>query len=107
MTAIAFGWPSAVSRVPSSGSAATATERQAERLLVRADDSVLVVEAMEVVGNADRVQRDRMRRAAFGRLSHGDAEVGETLDQLALLARKIGMSRRCVGLLTRVAQNSR
>src|SRR4051794_28618227 len=41
-------------------------ERQAERFLLALEHAMLVVEAVEVVGDADRIGRDRLR-AALGR----------------------------------------
>src|ERR1700716_287557 len=45
-----------------------AGEREPERLLVALQNAVLVVEAMKVVGDADRVLRDRLRAALLGRV---------------------------------------
>ena len=41
-----------------------------EDLFLALEDAVLVVEAVEVVGQPDRVDRQRMRSAALGRLGH-------------------------------------
>ena len=54
-----------------------ADEPEPEPLLLGAEDTVLVVEAMEVVREADRVGRDRVRRTPLGRLgSRGPYAVG-------------------------------
>src|SRR5882757_5248698 len=45
-----------------------AAEREAERLLIALEDSVLVVEAVKVVGDADRVLRDRLGAALLHRV---------------------------------------
>src|SRR4051794_8351800 len=60
-------------------------EREPERLLGRVEHAVMVVEAMEVVGHADRVVRDRLRAAPLGRLARDRGKVGKPLDQIALL----------------------
>ena len=49
---------------------------------------MVVVEAVEVVRDADRVVRDRVRRAARGRLAHDRRELEEPLDEVALLGRE-------------------
>src|SRR5438093_1094060 len=155
MTAIAFGWPSAVSRVPSRGSTATSTcgpvpsptdsplksigassfspgtlhpfgrldsdqiqcprdhvlrpadEGQPEGLSLGAHDAVLVVEAVEVVGHADRVDRDRMGGPPLGGLCSDHRELGEPLDQVALLARKLTRHRDVGARRLGVAQDPR
>ena len=61
---------------------------EAERLRVALEHAVLVVEAVEVVGDADRVGRDRVRPAALGGLRDDARELGQPLDQLALLGRE-------------------
>ncbi len=52
------------------------------------EHAVLVVEAMEVVGDADRVGRDSLRAALRRRVGSDGRELGEPLDQLALLGRE-------------------
>ena len=65
-----------------------AHEPQPERLLLGLEDAVLVVEAVEVVRDADRVDRDRVRRPPLGRLRHDAGELEQPLHELALLARE-------------------
>src|SRR5581483_1787747 len=63
-----------------------AAEAEAERLRVAAlEDAVLVVEAVEVVGDVDRVVRQLVRAAPLSRLRHDGGELDEPLDELALL----------------------
>src|SRR5579884_1558003 len=62
-----------------------AAEAEPERLRLVAEDAALVVEAVEVVGEADRVRRQELRTAPRRRLAHRGREVGEPLDQLLLL----------------------
>ena len=45
----------------------------------------MVVEAVEVVGDADRVRRERVRAAPLRRLGDDSRELGQPLDQLPLL----------------------
>ena len=66
-----------------------------------AEHLVVVVEAVEVVGDADRVVRDRVRAAPLGRLGDDGRELGEPLDQVALLgarARPAARPRRRAAL---------
>ena len=63
-------------------------ELEPKRLLLRLEDAVLVVEAVEVVGDADRVDRDRVRRPPLGRLRDDGGELEEALHELALLDRE-------------------
>jgi hypothetical protein len=49
---------------------------------------VLVVEAVEVVGDADRVGRNLLRRAPLGRLARDRGKFEQALDELALLHRE-------------------
>ena len=65
-------------------------EAEAERLRLGAEHLVVVVEAVEVVGDADRVGRDRVRAAALGRLGDDRGKLGEPLDQVALLGGELG-----------------
>src|ERR1700730_1392302 len=62
-----------------------AAEREPERLLVAFQYAVLVVEAVKVVGNADRVLRDRLRATLLGRVGGNRGQLGQALDQLPLL----------------------
>ena len=62
-----------------------AAEREPERLLVALEHPMLVVEAVEVVGDADGVRRDSLRAALLRGLGRDGWELGEPLDQLALL----------------------
>ena len=71
-----------------------ATQREPEGFLIRADHAALVVEAVEVVGDLDRVDRDRVRAAALGRLRDHAGEFREPLDQLSLLGRELGRRLR-------------
>src|SRR6185503_9398543 len=50
-------------------------QREPERLLLALEHTVLVVEAVEVVGELDRVLGHRLRAAALGRLPHHGGEV--------------------------------
>ena len=61
------------------------TSAEPERLRLALEHAVLVVEAVEVVGDADRVRRQRLRPAPLDRLRDDAGELGEPLDQLALL----------------------
>ena len=66
-----------------------ATQRPSRKAsLSEPEHLVVVVEAVEVVGDADRVGRDRMRRAPLGRLGDDLRELGEPLDEVALLRRE-------------------
>src|SRR5581483_5807081 len=51
-------------------------EREAEGLLLALEDAVLVVEAVEVVGDADGVGGDGLRPTPLGRLRHDGGELG-------------------------------
>ena len=50
---------------------------------------MLVVEAVEVVGDADRVDRNRVRGATLRGLGHDHGEVRQALDQIALLTLEV------------------
>src|SRR5438270_9539069 len=63
-------------------------QAEAERLRVAAEHAMLVVEAMEIVGHADRVGRQRVRAAPLRRLGDDPRELGEPLHEVALLARQ-------------------
>src|SRR5579859_4615156 len=66
-------------------------EAEPERLRVAAvEHAMLVVEAVEVVGDVDRVVRELVRAAPLGRLGDDGGELDEALDELALLGRQIG-----------------
>ena len=60
------------------------------------------VEAVEIVGDPDRVGRDRVRAAAGRRLGDDGGELGQALDQVALLVRepgrRVGRRRRLAGV---------
>src|SRR5579862_1039794 len=64
------------------------TEREPEGFLLALEHAVLVVEAVEVVGDADRIHRDRLRAAPVRRVAHDLRELGEPLHELALLGRE-------------------
>src|SRR6266540_1542168 len=64
-------------------------EAEAEGLRVAVEHAVLGVEAVEVVGDPDRVVRDRMRAAALRRLRRDAWEFGQALDQVLLLVREL------------------
>src|SRR5215471_4723673 len=68
-----------------------AAEREPERLVLGFEHAVLVVEAVEVVGDADRICGDRVGPAAFSRFTNDFRELEQPLHQLALL----GLERRC------------
>src|SRR5207248_4778196 len=61
---------------------------EAEGLLWYVEHAALVVETVEVVGEADRVRRQQLRAAPLGRFANGRREVGQPLDQLLLLRRE-------------------
>src|SRR5947209_915507 len=65
-----------------------AAEPEAERLLVALEHAMLVVEAVEVVRQTDRIRRDALRAAALGRLARDGRELGEPLHDVALLGRQ-------------------
>src|SRR5439155_9574222 len=60
-------------------------EAEPEGLRVALEHAVAGVEAVEVVGDADRVVRDPLRPAPLGRLGGDIGELGEPFDQIALL----------------------
>src|SRR2546430_11519035 len=61
-----------------------AAQAEPERLLLALEHAVLVVEAVEVVGDADRVRRDRLRPALRGGVRGDGRQLEQPLDQLAL-----------------------
>src|ERR671935_2549847 len=65
-----------------------AAQAEPERLGVALQHAVLVVEAMEVVGCADGVGRQRVRAAPLRRLGDDAGKFGQPLHELALLARE-------------------
>src|SRR5439155_14903529 len=69
-------------------------EYEAELALLALEHAMLVVEAVEVVGHADRVVRERLRRAPLGRIGDERGKLQQPLDQLALLARQRLNGRR-------------
>jgi len=81
-----------------------AHELEPERFGLRPDDAMLVVEAVKVVGDPDRIDRDRMRCATLRSLGGDGGELQEPFDQVALLFREL---YRCVPVSTvRVAQDA-
>ena len=52
---------------------------------------MLVVEAVEVVRDADRVGRERVRAAPLGRLLDDAGKLGQPLDQVLLLGASSGL----------------
>ena len=66
-----------------------------------------VVEAVKVVGEPDRVDGDRVRAAPLGRLADDSRELGEALDELALLGGERQPRRRIErGGLGRLAEDA-
>src|SRR4029079_9202950 len=63
-------------------------ERQAEALCLRLEHAVVVVEAVEVVRDADRVRREGVRAAALRRLPHDAGQLEKPLHELTLLGRE-------------------
>ena len=51
---------------------------------------MLVVEAVEIVRQADRIGRQRVGAPALGRLGDDTRELGQALDQLSLLDGQLG-----------------
>src|SRR5581483_7473913 len=62
-----------------------AAEPEAERFRIGVDHPEVVVEAVEVVRDLDRVDRERLRPASRGRLAHDARKLRQALDELALL----------------------
>src|SRR5437879_7108812 len=62
-----------------------AAKAEPECLLLALEHAVLVVEAMEVVGDADRVGRDALRAAFRQRVGDDGGQLGEPLHKLPLL----------------------
>src|SRR3954469_16998817 len=60
-------------------------ETEPERLGLALEHAVVVVEAVEVVGNPDRVVRNTLRSAPLRRLGHYIGELDQALDQILLL----------------------
>src|SRR5690242_15764658 len=79
-----------------------AAEAEPERLLLALEHSVLVVEAVEVVGDPDRVGRNPLRAALHERVGGDGGQLGEPLDELSLLrgqrARGLGGDRGVAGV---------
>ena len=63
-----------------------AAEREPEVPLLGLEYAMFVVEAVEVVRNADRVRRNAVRRAPLRRLGDEGRELREPFDQVALLS---------------------
>ena len=59
-------------------------QAEPEGLGLALEDAVLVVEAVEIVRQADRVRREGVWAAALGRLGDDSRELGQALDQVAL-----------------------
>src|SRR3954447_12502424 len=84
-----------------------AAEREAESFLLALEHAMLVVEAVEVVGDADRVGRNRLRAALHRCVGDDRGELGEALDQLPLLRRKRLRRRSVAARFTCIAQDPR
>ena len=67
-----------------------AAQAQTEGLRVALEHPVLGVEAMEVVGDADRIGRDRVRAAPLGRLGSDPGQLEEAPDQALLVGGSSG-----------------
>src|SRR5437870_1176533 len=65
-----------------------AAEGEAEALLLALEDAMLVVEAVEVVGDADRVRGDPLRPALRRGVCDDGGGLREPLDQLLLFRRE-------------------
>src|SRR3954467_12269872 len=59
-----------------------------ERFLLALEHAVLVVEAVKVVGDSDRVGRNALRSALHERLGYDRRQLGEPLHELAFLGRE-------------------
>ena len=79
-------------------------EPEAKRLLVAAENTAVVVEAVEIVGEPDRVDRDRVWRTPFRCLCDERRELGDPLEELALAAHR-HVGERSRGLPRSVAQD--
>ena len=85
-------------RVSARSPSASPAERQPEGLrLPGFEHAVVVVEAVEVVGDADRVRRERMRPPPLRRLRDHARKLGEALHELALLRQRALRARRPTG----------
>src|ERR671910_294610 len=69
-------------------------EAEPEGLLLALEDPVVVVEAVEVVREPDRVVRKPVWGSALGGLRHDVGELDQPLDQVALLRRRVSRVRR-------------
>src|SRR5918995_7304827 len=69
-------------------------EAEPEGLLLALEDSVAVIEAVEVVREPDCVVRKPVGRSALGGLRHDVGELDQPLDQVALLRRRVSRVRR-------------
>src|SRR5437660_5070442 len=65
-----------------------AAEAEPERLLLALEHTMLVVEAVEVVGDADRIGRNSLRAALDERVLGDRGQLGEPLHELPLLRRQ-------------------
>jgi hypothetical protein len=59
-----------------------------EGLLLALENAVLVVEAVEVVGDPDRVRGQRLRPSMLGGVGRDRRQLQQPLDQLTLLQRE-------------------
>ena len=64
--------------------------------LRRADHLVVVVEAVKVVGEPDRVRRNRVRRPPLGRLGDDARELEDPFHEIAFLGRQLAGQREAV-----------
>src|SRR3954447_12050507 len=63
-------------------------EAEPERFLLALEHAVLVVEAVKVVGDTDRIDRPGLRAASHERVGDDLGKLGEPLHELALLGRE-------------------
>src|SRR3954453_10596384 len=84
-----------------------AAEPEPECLLLALEHSVLVVEAVEVVGDADRVSRDPLRATPDERFRSDPRQLGEALHELTLLRGERAGELRRDGRVARVAEDPR
>src|SRR5436305_4760642 len=82
-----------------------AAEAEPERFLVALEHPVLLVEAVEIIGDADRVGRNGLR-ASFGEgVLHDAGQLGEPLHELTLLRRERGDGSSGNGRAARAAED--
>src|SRR4051812_12764012 len=82
-----------------------AAESEPESLLLALEHSVLVVEAVEVVGDADRVSRDPLGPPPGDRLRGDPRQLGKPLHELTLLRGERPGELRQDGRIARVAKD--